>query len=209
MRLTVIGATGGVGTEVVRQGLAAGHEVVAVVRDLGRLAVPDRDGLTVLVADALDPDALAPAVKGADAAVCALGTRTSGPTTVCTDGVRAMLAAGAAAGVTRFVAISASGAYVDAGDGFASRYLAKPILRRLLRHGFADTRRADDLLRASGTDWTLVRPPKLTDKPGRGTYRRRLDRNVGIRIARADVAHAILGALDDPATVGHVLGVGY
>jgi uncharacterized protein YbjT (DUF2867 family) len=209
MRVTVVGATGGVGTEVVRQGLAAGHGVVAVVRDPGRLAVPDQDGLTVLVADALDPAALRPAVKGADAVVSALGTRTSGPTTVCADGVRAMLHAGADADVTRFVAVSASGAYVDSGDGLASRYLAKPILRRLLRHGFADTRRADDLLRASGTEWTIVRPPKLTDGPARGTYRRRLDRNVGIRISRADVAHAILGALADPGTVGHVLGIGY
>lgn len=40
MRLTVFGATGGVGREVVGQALAAGHEVTAVVRDPARLPQP-------------------------------------------------------------------------------------------------------------------------------------------------------------------------
>lgn len=206
MRVTVLGATGGVGTSVVGQALDRGYEVVAVVRDRARLSVPDRDGLSVVTADPLDAQSIAPAVQDADAVVSALGTRTKGPTTVCTDGVRAIVATGTTA---RVVSVSGSGAYVDEGDGIAARYVVKPLLRRLLREGFTDTRRADDLLRASDTEWTIVRPPKLTDGPTRGTYRTAVDRNVGIRISRGDVAHAILAALADPATVRHVLGVGY
>ncbi|WP_157880486.1 NAD(P)H-binding protein, partial [Streptomyces katrae] len=45
MKITVFGATGGVGREVVRQGLAAGHEVTAVVRDPARLDVPAHERL--------------------------------------------------------------------------------------------------------------------------------------------------------------------
>ena len=49
----------------------------------------------------------------------------------------------------------------------------------------------------------------LTGRPGRGRYRRMIDHNVGMSIARADVADAILAVLADPATIGHVVGVGY
>jgi uncharacterized protein YbjT (DUF2867 family) len=69
MRVTVFGATGGVGSEVVRQGLAAGHDVVAVVRDPARLTVPAGSGLGVVTADVMDPAQIGPAVKGSDAVV--------------------------------------------------------------------------------------------------------------------------------------------
>ena len=47
MKITVFGATGGVGREVVRQALDAGHEVTAVVRDPARLPVPAHERLHV------------------------------------------------------------------------------------------------------------------------------------------------------------------
>ncbi|MYZ07341.1 NAD(P)H-binding protein, partial [Streptomyces sp. SID2999] len=61
MRLTVFGATGGVGGEIVRQALDAGHEVTAVVRDPARLTVTG-DRLHVVWADLSDPEALREAV---------------------------------------------------------------------------------------------------------------------------------------------------
>ena len=54
-----------------------------------------------------------------------------------------------------------------------------------------------------------MRPPQLTNRPGRGRYRRMIDHNVGRSIARADVADAILAVLADPATIGHTVGIGY
>jgi uncharacterized protein YbjT (DUF2867 family) len=64
-------------------------------------------------------------------------------------------------------------------------------------------------VRASGTDWTIMRPPMLTNGARRGTYRTAIDRNVGRTIARADVADAIMHALADAGTIGHSIGVGY
>ena len=208
MQITVFGATGRIGTHVVRQALEAGHKVVAVVRDPARLDVPATPALRVHTAAVLEPEVVAPAVDGADAVVSALGPHGRGPTTVCFDGVRAELAAMTAVGVRRLIVVSANGAYVDAGDNLLNRLVVKPLLGRLLREGFRDTRRADELIVASDTDWTIVRPPRLTDGTHRA-YRTALDRNVGITIARVDVAAAILAALDDPATVRHTLGVGY
>jgi putative NADH-flavin reductase len=209
MRLTVFGATGGIGSEVVRQAIAAGHDVVAVVRDPARLTVPAGPGLGVVTADVMDPAQILPAVKGADAVVSALGPRPGGPVTVLTDGVRSILTVMEDAGVRRLIAVSASGAFIEPEDPFITRVVVKPLLQRFLRDAMADTRRMEEEIWASATDWTLMRPPQLTSRPGRGRYRRMIDRNVGRSIARADVAHAILAALADPATIGHVVGIGY
>jgi putative NADH-flavin reductase len=209
MRVTVFGATGGIGSEVVRQGLAAGHDVVAVVRDPTRLTVPAGSGLGVVTADVMDPAQIGPAVKGSDAVVSALGPRKGVPPAVLTDGVRSILTAMADTGVRRLVAVSASGAFIEPSDPFVTRVIAKPLLQRILRDSMADTRRMEGEIWASATDWTLMRPPQLTNRPGRGRYRRMIDSNVGRRIARADVADAVLAALADPATIGHTVGIGY
>ncbi len=208
MKLTVFGATGGIGTQVVRQALDAGHEVVAVVRDPARLDVPARPELEVVRADVMDPEAIGPAVEGADAVVSALGPRRGGPVTVCSDGVRSILRAMDKAAVRRIVVVSASGAFIEPTDALISRLIAKPLLQRILREGMADTRRMEQEVRTSTAGWTLMRPPRLTNRAGRGRYRTAIDRNVGTSIARADVADAILNALGNPATAGHTVGIG-
>src|SRR5690349_2134164 len=75
MKLTVFGATGGIGQEIVRQALTAGHEVTAVVRDPARLPVTGA-GLDVFRADLTDPEAVRPAVSSRDAVLSGLGART-------------------------------------------------------------------------------------------------------------------------------------
>ncbi|MGW5668720.1 NAD(P)H-binding protein [Micromonospora sp. NPDC003776] len=86
----------------------------------------------------------------------------------------------------------------------------KPILRRYLREGFADFARTEQAVRDSDLDWTIMRPPRLTDGKHR-PYRTAIDRNVrgGITIARVDLALAILAALDNPTTAGHTISLGY
>ncbi len=209
MRLTVFGATGRIGSQVVRQALAAGHEVVAVVRDPARLTVPAGTGLGVVTADVMDPAQIRPAVKGSDAVISALGPRPGGPVTVLADGVRSILVAMDQAEVSRLVAVSASGAFIEPDEPFVTRVVVKPLLQRMLRASMTDTRQMETEIWASGTDWTLIRPPRLTDRPGRGRYRRMIGHHVGMSIARADVADAILATLADPATIGHMVGVGY
>jgi putative NADH-flavin reductase len=209
MRLTVFGATGRIGSEVVRQALAAGHEVAAVVRDPARLAVPAGPGLGVVTADVMDPAQIGPAIKGSDAVVSALGPRKGGPPAVLANGVRSILTAMADTGVRRLVAVSASGAFIEPGEPFVTRVIAKPLLQRILADAMADTRAMEGEIWSSATDWTLIRPPQLTNRPGRGHYRRMIDSNVGRSIARADVADAILAVMTDPATIGHVVGIGY
>jgi putative NADH-flavin reductase len=208
MRLTVFGATGGIGTEVVKQALAKSHEVTAVVRDPTRLAVPPAASLTVITADIMDPSAIKPALDGADATVSALGPKRNGPPNILTNSMQTILSTMDATGTKRLIAISASGFFVEEGEGPLTRYIAKPLLRAILRDHAADTRRMEALITASATDWTIIRPAQLTNAPGR-PYKTALDRYVGPRIARTDVANAILNALPDEKTTHHHLNLGY
>src|SRR5919108_2384040 len=152
MRLTIFGATGGTGTQLVRQALDGGHEVTAVVRDPARLTVPKQAGLRVVRADVMDPDAIVPAVEGADAVLSALGNRLSGPANVCAEGVRSILAAMDKTGARRLAVVSAAGAYNDPSDGLVTGLVVKPLLQRLLRKQFADTYEMDRQVASSATE---------------------------------------------------------
>jgi putative NADH-flavin reductase len=201
MNITIFGATGGTGACLLRQALATGHRVTAVVRDPARLAGPAtaaRSRLKVVTADVMDPAAIGPAVAGADAVLSAIGPHGSGPTTVSQDSAAAIIAAMRAAGARRLIIVSGS-VVTDAGDDPFLR-LVKPLLRRTqLRHVCADMRRAEDEVRSSGLDWTIMRPPRLTDQPAAGTYRTGIDRNLPreYTISRADLAACILGLAGD------------
>jgi putative NADH-flavin reductase len=209
MRITVFGASGGTGRLLVEQALAGGHQVTAVVRDPARLPahVPS-GGLDVVRADVLDPAAIAPAIAGRDAVISALGPRPKTTEPVCAPGAEAIVAAMRASGARRLVIIAASGYIDDAADGFLTGSIAKPIVRRLLRRPFADMARADEIVTGSGLDWTIMRPPRLTNGTHKA-YRTVVDRTVGASLSRADLAAATLLAAGDPATIGHAIGVGY
>jgi uncharacterized protein YbjT (DUF2867 family) len=67
----------------------------------------------------------------------------------------------------------------------------------------------EDILAASGLDWTVVRPPRLTGKPGTGAYRTAYGQNLrgGLSVPRADVAHYMLSVLGQPGTIKQVIGI--
>ncbi|MBE1486393.1 NAD(P)-dependent oxidoreductase [Plantactinospora soyae] len=92
MCVTVFGATGGTGQHLVRQALAAGHHVTAVVRNPARLNHADHPRLEPVIADAMDPDAIGETLTGQDAVVSVLGPRVRGDVSVCADGARAIVA---------------------------------------------------------------------------------------------------------------------
>ncbi|MGW4827710.1 NAD(P)-dependent oxidoreductase [Amycolatopsis japonica] len=209
MKLTVLGATGGVGSEVVKQALAAGHHVTAVVRDPSRLDV-EGDLLEVVVAQLSEHGALTEAVAGRDAVISALGARDRNPTTIVTDGARAAVAALGSAGVRRLLLVSASGPFVD-GDTFFTRNVVKPILGRILRHAFTDMIAAERIVRASDLDWTIVRPPRLLNGPHTGEIAARTDGNVrrSYSINRADVADYLLRAAADDSLVRQTVSIAH
>jgi hypothetical protein len=99
----------------------------------------------------------------------------------------------------------------DPGDGFFVRNLLGPLIKAALRKHFADLAMMEDVLRDSGLDWTVVRPPRLTDGPVTGAYRTAYGQNLrrGLLISRADVAHFMLRALRQPETSEQVVGIAH
>jgi putative NADH-flavin reductase len=106
MRLTVFGASGGVGREVIRQAKGAQHEVTAVVRDLSRAP----DGVTAIRADLASDDvtAVADAVARSDEIISCLGASSKSDIGVAAEATRAVVKAMAASDVHRIIAISAA-----------------------------------------------------------------------------------------------------
>jgi putative NADH-flavin reductase len=210
MKLTLLGATGGTGLQVLRQACAAGHDVVAVVRDTSRLPT-GLPGLTAVTADVLDPSAIDEAVSGCDAVISAIGPRGRGPTTVCADSAAAAVTAMRRHGVRRLIVVSNSGMHTDDRDGPVTRWVAKPILVRVFADAYADMRRMEDLVVATDLDWTILRPPMLTDGAHTTRYRTEVGGNIrgGNRISRADLADRMLGCLTDPDTVRATVSVAY
>jgi putative NADH-flavin reductase len=208
MKLTIFGATGGTGTCLAEQALAAGHEVTAVVRDQARLTVgspkPAADvRLRVITADPMEPAAIIQAVAGADAVLTAIGPRGTGITTVSQDSVRSIIAAMQKTGARRLLTVSGS-IVADEGESLYLRYLIKPVARRTsLRHVCTDMRAAEAEVEAADLDWTIMRPPGLTSKPATGHYRMRIESGLprSFTVSRADLAACMLAAIGNQATL--------
>jgi putative NADH-flavin reductase len=219
MKLTIFAATGGIGRELLDQAVAAGHDVTAVVRNPNKLPRTVR----TITADlaAAEPAALESAVAGADAVLSGLGPRSVAETGVASRGTRAIVHAMRATGVRRIVVVSAAPIGTvpspgrpkppkhDPGDGFLMRYLLSPLTKAALRKPYADLALMEDVLRDSDLDWTVIRPPRLTDKPLTGAYRTASGQNLrrGVLVSRADVAHLMLRVLDQPETIKQFIGI--
>jgi uncharacterized protein YbjT (DUF2867 family) len=219
MQLTIFAATGGIGRLLLEQAVDAGHRVTAVVRNPKALSRP----VPAVTADLSDPDpaALVRAVAGADAVLSGLGPRSARDAGITAPGTRAIVDAMQASGVRRIVAVSAAPVGTvptpgrpnppkhDPGDGILMRYVMGPLVKVALRAHYQDLALMEEILRDSGLDWTAVRPPRLTDKPVTGTYRVAYGQNLrgGVLVSRADVAHLMLRALDQPDTVKQVVAL--
>src|SRR5262249_57928024 len=97
----------------------------------------------------------------------------------------------------------------DPGDGFFMRHLLSHVATALFGQVYTDLALMEDILRDSGLDWTAVRPPRLTSRPGTGRYRTAYGQNVrgGWIVPPAYVAHYMLWAGRRPATIKQAPGV--
>ncbi|MBO0725178.1 MAG: NAD(P)H-binding protein [Blastocatellia bacterium] len=159
MKLLVIGATGRTGTELVDLALARGHEVTAFVRSPQKIR--PAGSLAVVRGDPLRAETIAAALPGHDAVLSAIGPpprEALRPSTLLADCARATVGAMAESGVHRLAIVSAAVLFPEKGLYFA-------FFKWFLRHHARDLRAMEDLVRASGLEWTIARPPRLTNSP--------------------------------------------
>lgn len=196
MTVAVIGANGGIGRRLIPRLDEAGHNAVGVVRSEDQFEnVRERGGEPRLG----DLEGMfAPALDGGDAVVFTAGAggSTGWDKTLLVDlwGARRAVDASEEAGIDRFLMVSARGA-ADPDSGYEP-----------LRPYLVAKRCADDYLRRSALDDTILRPTTLTDEKGTGRISTAFEpADGGPNISRADVAEAIVACLNDDATVGHTI----
>jgi nucleoside-diphosphate-sugar epimerase len=221
MRLAIVGATGRTGTHLLNQAVDAGHDVTAVVRSPSKL---DRDVRAVRV-DFSDPDreALTDAVRGADAALSCMAPRARADFGLLSRGTRTITDAMARAGTKRFLILSGAGVATartpnrpdpprhEPGAGWIMRHVNTPMARVLIGKHFVDAAVMEDDLAATDLDYTTVNAPLLLDRPLTGAYKVAYGRSLklALRIGRADVAHFMLRAIDDPAAIRTSASIAY
>ena len=189
MNLLVLGATGRTGRLVVKQALAAGHMVTALVRSPEKLAT-SHPNLRVVTGSATDVESVAVGLEGADAVISTLG----GGGSVIADSTAAIVAAAGQTGVRRVVVLS---------SWLVERDRMSPLLR--LASGVAmgglikDKSAGEQLLRQSDLDWTIVYASTLGDGPATGAtvLSEGANWSMSQKISRADVAKQLIQAATD------------
>jgi putative NADH-flavin reductase len=195
MNLLIIGATRGIGLQLLEQALQAEHVITALVRDPQKMP-KQHDRLRVVQGDILDLEAVQRAMAGQEAVCVTIGIGiTWNPVTVFSKGTSNVLEAMRQQGVRRLICITGIGAGDSKGHGgFLYDRLFNPLLLKTI---YEDKDRQEVLIRGSETDWTIVRPSFLTNGPLTKKYQLITDLK-GItagKISRADVAHFILEEL--------------
>jgi uncharacterized protein YbjT (DUF2867 family) len=201
MRVVIAGGHGKIARHLKRLLAARGDEVVGIVRNPDHVADLEQDGAKAAVRDLEQAgvDDVVEIVRGADAVVFAAG---AGPgsgaarkDTVDRDAAVLLADAALAAGVRRYVMVSAM--KVDEADPDSD-----DVFQVYLRAKAA----ADAYVRDQDLDWTIVRPGRLTDDAGTGRVQVGPDVDYG-EVPREDVAAVLLGVLDDAATAGKQFNV--
>lgn len=200
MRIAIAGAHGKIGLRLTERLVSDGDSVIGLIRNPEHAGDVGDRGASPVVCDLEQAgvDEVAASIAGADAVVFAAGAGAGSGAerklTMDRDGATKLLTAAAKAGVQRYLIISSVGAEEPPdGDDVFSVYLRAKA-------------EADQAVRASDRDWTIVRPGRLTDEPGTGRARIDTDPFRG-EVARDDVAAVLAHLLHDPRSIGRVLYV--
>ena len=202
MNIVVFGATGATGCALIRQALVQKHHVTALARTPAKLDIK-HSNLKVVQGDVSDTTTVESILSGHDAVCCVLGNATPlkrDPALV--RGLCHIVRAMERSGPSRLIYLS----FLGVPDGRSQltslfRYVIAPLL---LRNEVADHEAKENAIKQCRLEWTIVRPPKLTDGPPTGTYRHGCSvkgTSIIPTISRADVADFMLRQLDDRASL--------
>lgn len=199
MKLFVIGATGRTGLEIVHQALARGHHVTAFVRSPESITLRN-ERLTVLKGNVTDENQLFNAMQCHDAVLSTLGPRkVFKPSSLLRDSALATTRAMKRSGVKRLVVLSAAAHF----PGIPNR-IASFIMRNHMRDSLA----MEEIVQGSGLDWTIARPPRLTQE-NYTAYRSREEASpkMGFTLSRRAVAAFMLDATEQEKRVHKIVGI--
>ena len=209
--IALLGGSGRTGQHFLQQALAQDYAVRALVRTPSKVnADADAASLELIQGDVLNYADVLETVKGADLVVSLFGHVKDSPAWLQTDGTRNILRAMQEQGVERIISLSGGGLpyeqdqpkFADKAIRFVMKVAVPKVLNDAVKHA--------EVLRDSDRMWTVVRGPRLTDKPKRGDYRVGwVGVNAGTKVGRADLADFVLRLVEDTQYDGQMPFVSY
>jgi putative NADH-flavin reductase len=202
MNITVFGANGPTGRQVVRQALAINHHVTAVTRKPDEYSQKSPD-LNVVAADVTDPNAVERALDGSQAVISTFGVPYSNnKIVVYSQGITNIIRAMTIHSINRLVCVSSTTVATEEapGESLFWRKILIPFLRNTLgRTLYDDMQRMEEIVQSSNLDWTIVRPAGLFDADHpTNDYEVRLNHLPGRFTSRADLAQALIREATEP-----------
>jgi len=195
VRLFVLGASGGVGSILLREAALRGHIITAQTRNADKLA--KTAAVNVVVGSPTDRSFLSRHMDGHDAVILCVGIDSIGGTTLFSETARAVVTAMQASGVRRLVAITGIGAGETRGHGgWLYNWIIYPLFTR---NRYADKDRQEMIIEAADLDWTIVRPAPFAKRTGVGPLQVFTEIPNGLQlrsITRAEVADFILESVE-------------
>jgi putative NADH-flavin reductase len=205
MRLAIFGATGGTGLALTQLALEHGHNVRVLVRNPNRMPLVNAN-MRLVLGNVLDRESVMKTVLGSDAVLSCLGQRRNilRNTRVVSEGTQLILSIMKQHGVRRLVVESAFGA----GESLAqSTLIERLVFATLLWAPYQDKDLMEPEVKSSGLEWTILRPVRLTDGPPTNRYVVSTSRPPRTSVSRADVAAAMLQAVEEQLWVGEAPSV--
>ena len=202
MNVLIIGASRGIGAELLRQSLGAGHTVTVLARHPETITLTDPH-LTVSHGDIMKPNTVSSAVQGKDVVLVTIGVPiTFSPVFVFSQGILHVIAAMEEHHVKRLICVTGIGAGDSKGHGgFLYDRIFRPLLLKTI---YADKDLQEQYIQESSLDWVIPRPASLTNGPRTGKYRVLTDLTgqKATYISRADVADFIVKELKNASYTG-------
>lgn len=201
MNVTVFGATGGIGTQVVDQLRDRGHQVTAYLRNPDKVPAHWGDDVTVVVGELADTGAIDRAVQGADAVISALGPSLDRKATglPLVAGTRNIVEAMLRHDVRRYIGHATPSVLDPHETPTWQTRLATFMAKTFLRRAYDELVAMTQIVTTSELDWTIVRFLAPKDGPATGHIRHGLygTHKLGFNITRADIATFTAAQTDD------------
>ena len=207
MNVIVFGATGSIGSLTVDALLKAGHKVTAFARNPEKLSIKNSK-LIYSSGDVLNRTDVFEAVKGNDAVLITLGSGMSRKSIVRSKGTLNIINAMQNKKILRLICQSTLGAHDSWSNlNFWWKYV---MFGALIKPVFKDHELQENLVYASGLDWTIVRPSAFIDDSATGAFKENfssIERNLSLKISRKDVANFLSKQISDASYSGCAVAI--
>lgn len=195
--IALFGGTGKTGQHVVRQGLDRGYKIKVLARNPGKLTV-ENPNLEIIQGDVHDASAVEQVISGSDVVINVVGHTKNSAKNVQTVATENILSAMKKHNLNRIISLSGAGLDSPKDINHFGRKMVKFVMKLMAKDILKDAENHYEVLKKSDTDWTIARPPRLTNGPHTGKYKvGYLKLGAGDKLSRANLADFLLQLVED------------